>query len=843
MSEEERRALKEGLLIDTLMSLGVHGGPAQVIRDALTEAVGGIASYDFPTASWPTLIPQCLERLAGVVIDGNNAAHTATVFRLFHRVFKRYRSAFRSDELYTEINLVLSQLAPSLLDYYQRLHIKPLEGGVLSALTAMNKVFYDLSAQDLPAYFEDHLEQFMSFFSKHMSLPTQRIGSDDEYSAVDRVKVSVVKIVTLYAQRYEEDFPQLTGFIQNIWQQISEARSDNLMSAMLRLVATVAKQERHRQLFESEDLLNSLVVQLILPNLSISEEDLELFEDEPQEFLRRDAISGEGRSGAATELIRALLALHQERLTSIAQYYIAAYLQSYTAAPVDKWRLKLVAMQLFTAIAVIGSVESHGATKVNSLVNIDAMLTGHVIPDLQPTNAALHPMLKVAAIRWVQSFRMHLDKDKLVSVFALLLHHLGSHSVVIHSYAAMTIERILAIKRNAQPMFAPDDLSDLAGPLIETIQQMLVKKGGSVIENEHLMRALNRVVLASGPSTSYNLQCLSWILDAIARNPSNPQFTHFLFESIAAMLRFGAQPDPLLPVLQRMSADESNELQGYSYQLFAAMVRFGDAPFTPALLAGILSPEHWSRHEVVPAMLSFVLACLLKFDLTDSFTGLFGVFQLLLSSRLHEPLAFTLFSAILQTQPFNVAFYKPALTVILNKLQAVKGNALSSARIAVNMTILLSAFLIVHGGRVVSELFDSVQPGLLGALVKSVIAVHFGKISVLSDKRLAIVGMARLLEVLEPDSASILLNSLIQGILHAKPEPAFVQSEEATEEEEQTAKFAQLMSIPRLGRLLKLPLVSLPEPLAAVLEACRKQPHLLPSLPAEQRAWLRSVGL
>ena len=459
ISAEEKGVLKDELLIGTLLDIDrKHFGPTQVIQDNLIEAIGIMANLDFPAEEWRSFIEQTLSRLA-VVPESRKLSAVLAAFKLFHRVFKRYRQAFRSDELYTEINFVMSQLAPSLLDHYQLLSHQT-DAMTITSLVYLNKVYYDLSFQDLPAFFEDHLEQFMAHFLRHLTI------ASEEVSETDRLKVSVIKIVTLYAQRYEEDFPQLTTFIQNTWQLTTNVQSEKLQTAMLRLIATVAKQERHKGLFESEDVLNSIIQQLVLPNLTITEEELELFEDEPNEFMRRDAMGDEGKRGAAIEFVRSLLTLHGQRLTAIIQNYIESYLQTYTTAPTEKWQLKLVAVQLFISIAIIGTVTAHGVSQVNPLCDIPAFLQTHIAPDLQSTNAAMHPMLKVSAIKWVQVFRNQMTKDLLASILAILLHHLTSHNVVIHSYAAIAIDKFLSTKRNNVPSLfiirhlRPDSLPD-----------------------------------------------------------------------------------------------------------------------------------------------------------------------------------------------------------------------------------------------------------------------------------------------------------------------------------------------------------------------------------------------
>ena len=283
----------------------------------------------------------------------------------------------------------------------------------------------------------------------------------------------------------------------------------------------------------------------------------------------------EGKRGAAIELVRSLLTLHGQRLTAIIQNYIESYLQLYTSAPTEKWQCKLVAVQLFISIAIVGAVTAHGVSQVNPLCDIPAFLQTHIAPDLQSTNAAMHPMLKVSAIKWVQVFRNQMAKDLLASILAILLHHLTSHNVVIHSYAAIAIDKFLGTKRNNSHLFTSSDIYDLTPSLISNVQSMMIKKT-EVIENEHLMRALNRVILTVGKHPCYKLDTLVWILEMVSKNPRNPYFLHSLFESIAAMIRFGASVEPLLPFASVALQEKETILHPYIWQLLAAAVEYSE---------------------------------------------------------------------------------------------------------------------------------------------------------------------------------------------------------------------------------------------------------------------------
>ena len=64
---------------------------------------------------------------------------------------------------------------------------------------------------------------------------------------------------------------------------------------------------------------------------------------------------------------------------------------------------------------------------------------------------------------------------------------------------------------------------------------------GDSAENEYLMKCVMRVIAFSGadvkPVATICLQQLSVMLLELCKNPRNPTFAHYLFESVASLLK------------------------------------------------------------------------------------------------------------------------------------------------------------------------------------------------------------------------------------------------------------------------------------------------------------------
>ena len=223
-----------------------------------------------------------------------------------------------------------------------------------------------------------------------------------------------------------------------------------------------------------------------------AEHEVEQFEDDPLEYVRVDlsfaSTSGTGGSAggltaegttrrqAAADVLRALVSNgYDASTTTVVGRRIALGLDAYRSNPSaeDAWKSKDSSIFLMTAVATRGATAQHGVTVTNPLVDVVDFFSQHVFQDLQAGSA--HPILQADAIRFLYSFRNQvrarhlfficpydrrltlpgnpqLTKEQLISVLPLLLQHLGSSHYVCYLYAATTIERILFIKRESQPL-------------------------------------------------------------------------------------------------------------------------------------------------------------------------------------------------------------------------------------------------------------------------------------------------------------------------------------------------------------------------------------------------------
>ena len=221
-----------------------------------------------------------------------------------------------------------------------------------------------MSSQDLPPIFEENLAAVSGFLHKYLVYENPLLQTDDdaETGVLERVKAEIFEALVLYVQKYEDAFgSQLQQFIGSSWNLLTtvgtETKYDILVSKALQFLTAVTNIRAHAEAFNNKETLGQVVEKVILPNLTLREVDLELFEDEPIEFIRRDLEGSDSdtRRRAATDFLRQLQEQFETLVTEVVSVYLNHYLGEYNKDKQSNWKSKDTAVYLFTSIAAKGA--------------------------------------------------------------------------------------------------------------------------------------------------------------------------------------------------------------------------------------------------------------------------------------------------------------------------------------------------------------------------------------------------------------------------------------------------------------------------------------------------------
>ncbi|KAF2204358.1 Cse1-domain-containing protein [Delitschia confertaspora ATCC 74209] len=746
------------------------------LQSQLGEAISAIAESDF-WERWDTLVDDLVSRLTP-----DNATVNNGVLQVAHSIFKRWRPLFRSDELFTEINHVLSKFSTPFLTLMENTDAIISKSGnnpavlreAFTTLSLMMKLFYDLSCQDLPPVFEDNLGPISALFHKYLVYDNVALHTDDDTEAgiLEYVRAGIFETLVLYLQKYEDVFgPHLGQFVESTWSFLMtvgpETKYDILVSRALQFLTSVAGIPQHAQAFSNQEVLIQVVEKVILPNLSLRESDVELFEDEPIEFIRRDLEGSDNdtRRRAATDFLRQLMSRFETDVTNVVKTYINHYLQEY-AKNNENWQAKDTAVYLFSAIAAKGAATAtQGVLSVNPQVDLVGFFDQNIAQDLSAEGS--HPILKVDAIKFVYVFRSQLTPEYWRVAFPLLVKHLGSDNYVVHTYAAIAVERALFMTDDKrQPLIPKATVVGLSKDLLQHLFTLITKNNApeKIQENEFLMKCIMRVLIfireSVEPITELVLKNFIGITKVIRHNPSNPRFQYYMFEGIGALIRFAAPAqhqllenvlyEPFTTILQ----EGVQEFTPYVFQLFAALLetnpQAGLTDLYMGLLSPILMPALWETKGNVPALNRLLTVMISRAGQQIAQNGqlepILGVFQKLISSKAHEVQAFELIETLISNVP--VEALQPYIVTILQLMLTRLSN--SKTEIFSQRFIAFYHFISARQDKGLGADFfikatDQVQNDVFKPIYLNIILPDTQKLSRPSDRKIAVVSYTRTL--------------------------------------------------------------------------------------------------
>ena len=425
---------------------------------------------------------------------------------------------------------------------------------VMSTLILVVKLFYDLSVQDLPPIIEDNLPAIADLLHRYLIYdnPLLHTQDDAESGLLEHVKAGIFEVLVLYIQKYEDAFGQhVEQFIGSSWNLLTtvgpETKYDILVSKALQFLTAVTRIQQYAQTFNSESTMSQVVEKVILPNLALRESDIELFEEEPVEFIRRDLEGSDSdtRRRAATDFLRQLMTQFDKMVPRVVFRYVEHYLSDYSKDREANWKSKDTAVYLYTSIAAKGTMTaSQGVKTTNEDVNVIEFFQTNIAQDLL-SDVGIEAILKVDAIKYLYTFRSQITKNQWHDAFPLLVKHLGSSDYVVYTYAAIALDRVMALTNdNNQPIISQADVLSLAPQLLEHLFGLVGKDPAAekIQENEFLMRCIMRVliIIKDGvvPIIDSVLGNFVNITQIMSRNPSNPRFYYYHFEAIGAFIRY-----------------------------------------------------------------------------------------------------------------------------------------------------------------------------------------------------------------------------------------------------------------------------------------------------------------
>jgi len=770
----------------------------KLVAAQLSEALSLVCECDFPSR-WDSLLPELVTRLG--CAGQRDFRDVAGVLTTANAIFKRYRGAMKSNELYGEMKYVLDTFAPPLkgltLEVSAALEAK--EGNaeqarqLLLCMRLICRVFYSLHSQELPEVFEDAMPEWMGTFHKLLmySAPPDLVSQDKEKaSEVDQVKAAVCDNINVYMEKSEEEFaPYLQTFVQDVWTLLMStdlaSNRDHLVTSGVKFLTTVASSVHHK-LFESSDTLRQICENIIIPNLQFREDDEELFNDNHVEYIRRDLEGSDAdtRRRGSCELVKALTAKFPQQVTSAITGYVQSLLSQYATDPKKYWKAKDAAIYLVMALTIRSKSLVKGATETNDLVNITDFFTQYIAPEIAAAKGAAHPVIRADALKFVTMFRQQLPKALIAPLLPSLAQLLAAEENVVHSYAANCLERLLTVRDGpGASRYVPADIAPLSQQLYTNMFRAFSVPDSA--ENEYVMKCVMRVIAFSGadvkPVATICLQQLSAMLLELCKNPRNPTFAHYLFESVASLVKnvsgdaaLMAQFEQLLfPAYQHVLTADVVEFTPYVFQLLAQMIEsYPVGAHLPdsymAIFPALLTPLMWDRRANVTPLVRLLKAYLSNNPQAivagGHLQGVLGVFQKLVSSKAQDHQGFYILNSFVESLALEAwAQYLPTIWGILFQRQQTS----RTPKFSRCLVVFTSALCVKHGPASVVESMNKVQPGIFDMILDNVVAAEISGVTGKMERKLTCVAALKFMtEIPSTFERPGALAKLITGVVN-----------------------------------------------------------------------------
>mmetsp|Transcript_40918 Transcript_40918/g.105829 ORF Transcript_40918/g.105829 Transcript_40918/m.105829 type:complete len:971 (-) Transcript_40918:235-3147(-) len=843
IADDEKEHIK-GLITSLMVST-----PPRV-QSQLSEALTIISQHDFP-AKWQALLPELTTKLKE---QGGDFTVVSGVLETANSVFKRFRNAFMSPELSRELDYSQREFSGTALEMLKA--VRGQMGAVMADGAALRplllcarlvcRIFFSLNALGLSETVEEQLKDWMGEFHGLLAIDTAVVDESDpdKESALDAVKAAVCENINLYMEKCEEEFQSYLGtFVHVVWELLLKVSprpgQDNLAMSAIRFLTTVSRSVHHH-LFKDAGALQKICENIVIPNLRLRAEDEETFEFNYVEYIRRDTEGSDSdtRRRAACELVKSLTEKFPNEVTSMFTGYVNTLLAEYAKDPGNNWQAKDCAIYLVVALTVRGKTSAMGATTTNQLVSIGEFFSSQVLPELQAADVNSNPFLKADALKFFTTFRNQLPKESVVPLLGSVINFFAAESNVVHSYAAICIERLLALKDAGQPRYKPGDLAPVLPKLLEGLFGALGHTDSG--ENEYLMKCIMRVLSFMGreiaPIAPVALNKLAEILLRVCNNPTQPAFNHYLFEAVAALIKDVCHKNAgmvttfeqtLFPAFQIVLEKDVQEFAPYVFQIFSQLIEIRQPPlpdvYMDSLFRPLLSPALWERPGNVPALVRLLQAYLMRAGAEVAARGhiqaVLGVFQKLVSAKSSDHQGFQILATLFENISLDaMAGYVPTIWgILLSRLQN------SSTTKYVKCFIGFCAQLVVkHSPAMLMDSLNKVQSGLGDMIVQQVWANNLTKIVGDRETKLACVATVKLLcespQLVAPQAGEAWAK-LLNGVLELLERGDDGTNGAAPEEDEYsgyTASFAQLHNA---GAVEKDPVPEVKDPKAFLAQS------------------------
>jgi len=394
------------------------------IRGILAESIRVVSEYEFPN-NWPSLVPTLIANI-----------ETTEVLKIYNsllalrKLVKRFE--YKQKDERRPLNEILQLAFPKL----QTLMSHILLNNSLEAAQVMRlclKIFWSATIYVLPAVSGVDVNLWFNIVSEILNkrLPEAHEGLEPLHQPIDpderkvwpwwKLKKWAARIMTHFIQRYgnprycsEEDKPfaeyfrsntaivLLTPAMNNLQMKSQGVFiTDDVYRSCLTYVANCTEMSPTYKVLKPH--LHYILFDVVFPTLCMTQEDVQLFSDDPVEFIRKihdPANDWLSPMLAATNLLQMLARYRQKDVMPMFIPFLQSILKEYLDTPMES-RNFLKKDGALVSIATLSKIILDSKTYSNMLVPLLAI---HILPEFESPA----PFLRARAC-WVIEYLSDID--------------------------------------------------------------------------------------------------------------------------------------------------------------------------------------------------------------------------------------------------------------------------------------------------------------------------------------------------------------------------------------------------------------------------------------------------
>ena len=551
---------------------------------------------------WPNLMT-----FIGDVLKKHDISKSRYIYQLIAKIIKRYHIESKSHPLFKEIINTMEHICQPMTDdalniikFFNTYESNAKNDEVMmQCIQMMNKImsiFYSLNYQDFPEFFEDHLQEWINILIDTVLFPNKNSNMNNInknlFDIAIKLKAKTLKNINYYYYNYYEDVENyIQQFSSAVWTVMCTCKINDNFSKLMKELLDYFKcgfQMRRMNNLNIEQL-NKIIERIILPNMTMSEKEIEDFLDNPVEFLKVEFEEYDMSSNKyfSINLLQLIISNYPDVNKQIIAPKINKFLEEYNKDNAKNWNKKLVVINLLFASCIKTFAQRFGVTELNPnsmYTDIESLINEIFIKEFQNYNSPT--IIQTYSLKFLSTFRLQIsDQNKLGQIILMLIEILNNCNEVTQYACLLCLDLIINMKDLKTRKSSTIEIVNNDNIFNKLISSLLnfIGKNTNIFAMRCFFRAIRLTQDQKLQSLAQSINdSMDAILKLIIKNPQTDEFNYYFFETCALIMKkfvinnnnmdltlVKNFENTLRNDLNLVLQNNVTDLLGYTFQLFA----------------------------------------------------------------------------------------------------------------------------------------------------------------------------------------------------------------------------------------------------------------------------------